>query len=65
MLTTAGLFLMLGKITPPFRDTLLAMLGLVDVKMFVAFCVVVVVVVVDNIVLVLFDKGNDEDEDGG
>lgn len=63
MLTTAGLFLMLGKITPPFRDTLLAMLGLVDVKMFVAFCVVVVVV--DNIVLVLFDKGNDEDEDGG
>lgn len=60
--TTAGLFLTLGKITPPFRDTLLAILGFVDVKRFVVFCVVVVV---DDDDKLLFVKGKDEEEVGG
>lgn len=63
--TTAGLFLTLGKITPPFRDTLFAILGFVDVKIFVVFCVVVVVVVDEANSVLLFVKGKDEDEVGG
>lgn len=56
------MFLTLGKITPPFRDILLAILGFVDVSMFVVFCVVVVVVDDDDETILLFVRGKDEDE---